>query len=75
MICIEGAAAQNVLYLLSARSRTTSSTFLDYDTAAEFEFAAAAVIFLFNPCSVPCFFPVRSLLRIISFREKSRKHQ
>jgi hypothetical protein len=71
MIGTEGGAAQNVLYLLSARSRTTSSSLLDYDTAAEFEFAAAAVIFLFNPCSVPCSFPVRSLLRITSFGEEN----
>jgi hypothetical protein len=39
---------------------------------AEKEFGAG-VIFLFNPCSVPCSFPVRSLLRISSVRQKNLK--
>jgi hypothetical protein len=41
--------------------------------AAEKEFGAAGVISLFNPCSVPCSFPVRSLLRISSVRQKNLK--
>jgi hypothetical protein len=40
---------------------------------AEKEFVAAGVISLFNPCSVPCSFPVRSLLRISSVLQKNLK--
>ena len=40
------------------------------DEAAELEFGAAGVISLFNPCFVPCSFPVRSLLRIRSVPEE-----
>jgi hypothetical protein len=41
------------------------------DEAEELEFGAARVISLFNPCFVPCSFPVRSLLQIGSFREEN----
>jgi hypothetical protein len=40
------------------------------DDPAELEFGAARVISIFNPCFVPCSFPVRSLLQICSFREE-----
>jgi WD domain, G-beta repeat len=72
-ITVDGtqAVSYNLSQLATAVSILEKLRISHLGKTAEKEFGAAGVISLFNSCSVPCSFPVRSLLRISAVRQKN----